>query len=27
VNKVINNEDFYSALNSLNRKTFNIRWS
>jgi 8-oxo-dGTP pyrophosphatase MutT (NUDIX family) len=25
VNKVINNEDFYSALNSLNRKTFNIR--
>jgi len=25
VNKVINNPDFYSALNSLNRKTFNIR--
>ena len=25
VNKVINNPDFYSALNSLNRKSFNIR--
>jgi hypothetical protein len=25
VNKVINNPDFYAALNSLNRKSFNIR--
>ena len=25
VNKVINNPDFYSTLNSLNRKSFNIR--
>jgi 8-oxo-dGTP pyrophosphatase MutT (NUDIX family) len=25
VDKVVNNPDFYAALNSLNRKTFNIR--
>jgi hypothetical protein len=25
VKNIINNPDFYNALNSLNRKTFNIR--